>query len=144
MLRISLTALLLLISIPVFSQTKITWDTLTDVTFIDKYSEEVDAYYYFPKFGPSILALNNKEVIIKGYLLIIDPDNDIYILSANPFAACFFCGGAGPESIIELKMGKDHPRFKMDEVLTFRGKLKLNAVDIYKCNYILENARVYQ
>ncbi|MBB6325833.1 hypothetical protein FHS59_001448 [Algoriphagus iocasae] len=144
MLRISLTALLLLISIPVFSQTKITWDTLTDVTFIDKYSEEVDAYYYFPKFGPSILALNNKEVIIKGYLLIIDPDNDIYILSANPFAACFFCGGAGPESIIELKIGKDHPRFKMDEVLTFRGKLKLNAVDIYQCNYILENARVYQ
>lgn len=144
MLRISLTALLLLISIPVFSQTKITWDTLTDVTFTDKYSEEVDAYYYFPKFGPSILALNNKEVIIKGYLLIIDPDNDIYILSANPFAACFFCGGAGPESIIELKMGKDHPRFKMDEVLTFRGKLKLNAVDIYQCNYILENARVYQ
>lgn len=144
MLRISLTALLLLISIPVFSQTKITWDTLTDVTFTDKYSEEVDAYYYFPKFGPSVLALNNKEVIIKGYLLIIDPDNDIYILSANPFAACFFCGGAGPESIIELKIGKDHPRFKMDEVLTFRGKLKLNAVDIYQCNYILENARVYQ
>ena len=144
MLRISLTALLLLISIPVFSQTKITWDTLTDVTFTDKYSEEVDAYYYFPKFGPSVLALNNKEVIMKGYLLIIDPDNDIYILSANPFAACFFCGGAGPESIIELKIGKDHPRFKMDEVLTFRGKLKLNAVDIYQCNYILENARVYQ
>lgn len=144
MLRISLTALLLLISIPVFSQTKITWDTLTDVTFIDKYSEEVDAYYYFPKFGPSVLALNNKEVIIKGYLLIIDPDNDIYILSANPFAACFFCGGAGPESIIELKIGKDHPRFKMDEVLTFRGKLKLNAVDIYQCNYILENAGIYQ
>tara|TARA_R110002020_G_scaffold278923_1_gene494335 strand:+ start:67 stop:501 length:435 start_codon:yes stop_codon:yes gene_type:complete len=140
--KISLVALFLLISVPVFSQIKITWDTLTDVTFTDKYSEEVAAYYYFPKFGPSVLALNSKEVIIQGYLLEIDPDNEIYILSANPFAACFFCGGAGPESIIELKIGKDHPRFKMDEVLTFRGKLRLNAVDIYQCNYILENAKV--
>lgn len=144
MLRISLLILLFAISFAGYAQTNITWDTLTDVTFTDKYSEEVDAYYYFPKFGPSVLALNNREVIIKGYLLVIDPDKDIYILSANPFAACFFCGGAGPESIIELKVPKDHPSFKMDEVLTFRGKLKLNAVDIYQCNYILEDARVYK
>ncbi len=143
MLRISLFSLLLLLSLPSFSQTRITWDRLSDVTFTDRYSKELDAYYYFPNFGPSVLALNNKDVIIKGYLLEIDAENDIYVLSANPFAACFFCGGAGPESIIELKVPKDHPRFKMDEVLTFRGKLKLNVVDFYQCNYILQNARVY-
>ncbi|WP_225444017.1 DUF3299 domain-containing protein [Echinicola arenosa] len=112
--------------------------------FIDKYSKEVDAYYYFPKFGPSVLELNGKEVVIQGFLLEIDPGEDIFILSANPFAACFFCGGAGPESIIELKVPKDHPRFVMDEIMTFKGKLKLNATDIYQCNYILENATVYQ
>jgi len=143
MRRISLFSLLLLLSFGTFSQTRITWETLSDVTFTDRYSKELDAYYYFPNFGPTVLDLNNKEVIIKGYLLEIDATNDIYVLSANPFAACFFCGGAGPESIIELKVPKDHPRFKMDEVLTFRGKLKLNAVDFYQCNYILENARVY-
>lgn len=134
----------LFVSSSVWSQTKITWETLSDVTFTDKYSEEVKAYYYFPSFGPSVLALNNKEVTIKGYVLEIDRDNDVYILSANPFAACFFCGGAGPESIVELKLGKDHPNFKMDQVLTFKGRLKLNAVDIYQCNYILENAEVYR
>jgi hypothetical protein len=143
MLRISLFSLLLLLSLPSFSQTRITWDTLTDVTFTDRYSKELDAYYYFPNFGASVLALNNKEVIIKGYLLEIDAKNDIYVLSANPFAACFFCGGAGPESIIELKVAKDHPRFKMDQVLTFQGEFKLNAADIYQCNYILENAQIY-
>ncbi|MBD8488239.1 DUF3299 domain-containing protein [Echinicola sp. CAU 1574] len=127
-----------------YSQTRITWDTLKDVKFIDKYSKEVDAYYYFPKFGPSVLELNGKEVVIQGFLLEIDPGEDIFILSANPFAACFFCGGAGPESIIELKVPKDHPRFVMDEIMTFKGKLKLNATDIYQCNYILENATVYQ
>ena len=114
------------------------------MTFSDKYSEEVEAYYYFPTFGPSVLALNNKEVIIKGYVLEIDRGNDVYILSANPFAACFFCGAAGPESIVELKLGKNHPRLTMDQVVTFRGILKLNAVDIYQCNYILESAAIYR
>ena len=144
MLKLPLFILSFLVSISAFSQTKINWDTLADVTFTDKYSEEVEAYYYFPTFGPSVLALNNKEVIIRGYVLEIDRGNDVYILSANPFAACFFCGGAGPESIVELKLPKSHPRFSMDEVVTFKGKLKLNAVDIYQCNYILENATVYE
>lgn len=144
MLRRSLIILFCLVGFTAYSQTRITWDTLKDVKFTDKYSKEVDAYYYFPKFGPSLLKLNGKEVVIQGFLLEIDPDEDIYILSANPFAACFFCGGAGPESIIELKVSKDHPRFVMDEVMTFKGKLKLNATDIYQCNYILENATVYQ
>ena len=120
-------------------QTKITWETLEDVSFTDKFSKEVNANYYFPKFGPSVLALNNREVIIKGYVLEIDRGNDVYILSANPFAACFFCEGAGPESIVELKLPKDHPRFEMDQIVTFKGVLKLNAVDIY---YILEKAAV--
>lgn len=142
MLRSLIFILALLASSAVHSQTKINWDTLADVTFTDKYSEEVKAYYYFPTFGSSVLALNNKEVIIRGYVLEIDRGNDVYILSANPFAACFFCGGAGPESIVELKLPKSHPRFDMDEVVTFKGRLKLNAVDIYQCNYILENATV--
>lgn len=143
MLRSLVFMLALLASSAVYSQTKITWDTLSDVTFTDKYSKEVEAYYYFPTFGSSVLALNNKEVIIRGYVLEIDRGNDVYILSANPFAACFFCGGAGPESIVELKLPKSHPRFDMDEIVTFKGRLKLNAVDIYQCNYILENATVY-
>lgn len=124
-----------------YSQTTITWKRLSDVTFTDKFSREVNAYYYFPKFGPAVLALNNKEVIIKGYVLEIDRNEDVYILSANPFAECFFCGGAGPESIVELKFSEKHRRFKIDEVVTFKGILKLNAVDIYQCNYILENAK---
>ncbi|WP_192349005.1 DUF3299 domain-containing protein [Algoriphagus sp. Y33] len=144
MRRIPFLLVCCLISTSIFAQTKINWDILSDVTFSDKYSEEVEAYYYFPTFGPSVLALNNKEVIIKGYVLEIDRGNDVYILSANPFAACFFCGAAGPESIVELKLGKNHPRLTVDQVVTFRGILKLNAVDIYQCNYILESAAIYR
>jgi len=138
-----ITVLLFLISTPGLSQTEITWRTLADVRFTDKWSDEVEAHFYYPHFGPSVTALEGKEVFIKGFMLPIDPDEDIYILSQNPFASCFFCGSAGPESIIELKLKKNHPKFKMDQLVTIKGRLKLNQDDIYQCNYILEEAEIY-
>ncbi len=134
---------LLFVATPGFSQIEITWKTLTDVRFSDKYSEEVDAYYYYPHFGSSVRALDGKELFIKGYMLAIEPKKDIYILSRNPFASCFFCGNGGPESIVELKLKPNHPKFKMDQVVTIKGRLKLNWDDVYQCNYILEEAELF-
>lgn len=136
--------LLLLITItPAYSQVEVTWKTLSDVRFTDKYSEEVEAYYYYPHFDSSVKALDGKEVHIKGYMLPIDPKKGVYILSKSPYASCFFCGNAGPESIIELKLKPDHPKFKMDQVVIMKGKLRLNQDNIHECNYILEEAEVY-
>ena len=128
---------------PCRAQTAVTWEILADVQFSDKYVEEVEAYYLYPDFGASVKALEGKEVFIEGHMLPIDPKEGIYILSRNPFASCFFCGQAGPESIVELKLKPGHPRFKMDQVIIIKGKLKLNQDDIYQCNYILEEAEVY-
>lgn len=126
------------------AQTKITWDTLSDVHFTDEYSEEEEAYYYYPHFGPSVTALEGKEVYLKGYMLVLDPKKGIFILSRYPYAACFFCGSGGPESIVELKLKPHHPKFRMDQVVTMKGFLKLNQHDVYQCNYILEKAELYQ
>ena len=134
---------LLFVAVQGMSQTEITWQTLSNVRFTDKYSEEEEAYYYYPHFGSSVKALEGKEVYLKGYMLAIEPKKDIYILSRNPFAACFFCGNAGPESIVELKLKPGH-KFKMDQVATIKGTLKLNEDDIYQCNYILEDAEPYK
>lgn len=125
------------------AQTKITWKTLQDVTFTDKYSEEVEAYYWHPDFGESVKSLAGKDVYIKGYMLPMDPENGVFILSRYTYAACFFCGGAGPESIIELKLKPDHPKFRMDQRVTIRGILRLNADDVYTCNYIIEEAEIF-
>lgn len=59
--KIALLILLNFLAVSVYSQTKINWDTLSDVTFTDKYSQEVEAYYYFPKFGSTVLALIIKK-----------------------------------------------------------------------------------
>ncbi len=134
---------LLFIATPCLSQSKITWQTLSKVQFTDKYSEEVEAYYYYPHFGNAVKAMDGKEVYLKGYMLLMDPEKGFYILSRNPFSACFFCGNSGPESIVELKLKPNHPKFKMDQVVTIKGKLKLNRDDVYQCSYILLEAEPY-
>ena len=36
---------------------ELTWQTLSDVEFTDVYLEELDAYYWMPKFGESVARL---------------------------------------------------------------------------------------
>lgn len=143
MLRTLIVIVLVVFGMQAIAQNTITWQTLSDIRFTDKYSEEVDAYFYYPHFGPSVQALEGTEVVIKGYMLVFDKENEMYILSKNPYASCFFCGNAGPESIIELNLKPDHPDFKMDQFVTIRGILALNAEDIYHCNYILKDAELH-
>ena len=126
-----------------FAQTEITWKTLENVRFSRKYFEEIDEYLYYPHFGKAVQKLEGQVVLIEGYMLPLDPEEDIFILSRNPFAACYFCGASGPESIIELMLNPDHPPFEMDQVLMMKGILRLNQDDYNHCNYILEAAEVW-
>lgn len=121
---------------------KVTWELLRDVTFNKKWFEAEQVYMLYPTFGANIKKLDKKEVAITGYVIPRDLDAGLYVLSAFPFSACFFCGGAGPESVMTLNFTKGSRKFKTDERLTFKGTLKLNADDIYELNYILDNAEV--
>ena len=129
--------------ITTYSQTEIDWGTLADVEFTDVYMEEVDEYFLYPHFGSSVRELAGQEVLIRGFVLAIDPTDNYYILSKGPFSSCFFCGVGGPETIIELEMKSKKEIFIMDEVATLKGTPKLNSDDIYHCNYILQDAEVY-
>ena len=87
-----------------FAQKEIDWNVLADVQFTDLYIEEVDEYFLYPHFGPSVRELAGQEVMIRGFVLAIDPTENYYILSKGPFSSCFFCGVGGPETIVELEM----------------------------------------
>ena len=104
----------------------------------------MDAYFWKPTFSPKIKALEGEEIFITGYLVPVDYDANYYVLSRFPYANCFFCGGAGPESVVDLRIKGDHRMYKTDERLTFKGKLKLNDSDIYQLTYILEGAQEYK
>jgi hypothetical protein len=119
----------------------LTWQTLEDVTFKDVFIEEMGAYYWKPTFGPKVKALEGKPFYITGYIIPVDVDEDFYVLSRYPYANCFFCGGAGPESVVDLQFkGKSKRAYQTDERLTFVGTFHLNSDDIYQMNYILKDA----
>ena len=143
-MRSKIIFIILFISKISFSQTEINWTNLEDVEFSERYVEEVDEYVLFPSFGFDVQQLDGKEVILSGYILAIDPEIGYYVLSKGPFASCFFCGAAGPETIVELSLKSKDKSFMMDEFATFKGYLKLNSDDIYRCVYIIEFAEVYR
>ena len=80
---------------------------------------------------------------ISGYVLPMDVSGEAYVLSAFPFASCFFCGGAGQESVVELRLKNFSQSFETDEFLSFTGVLKLNKEEL-ELNYILDVAEVSQ
>ncbi len=119
----------------------ISWLTLTDVKFEEKISEVDSALYLYPTFGKIVKSLNGKKVSLKGFIIPVDPTEHFYVLSANPFSACFFCGKAGPESIMELELRADPSKaYEMDQFSTFEGVFVLNGTDVEHCNYILKDA----
>lgn len=126
---------------------KLTWKMLSDVVFTDEYSEEVQAYVPYPTFGAQLEAIKGREVLVEGYVIPLEETGDetILVLSAQPYSSCFFCGGAGPESVMDIKLRPGTNRkFTTDDRITFRGRLRLNDDDLYFLNYILEDAEVYQ
>lgn len=125
-----------------FSQYRsIDWRFLAKVTWDDRYFPDYDETVWYPEFSQEVLGADSSLVEIQGYIIPIDVESGFYVLSANPFASCFFCGNAGPESVLELQFTQPLKNiYKTDEIATFRGRLKLNWDDLEHCNYILTNA----
>lgn len=127
-----------LVVVKMDSQERLTWNDLSDVTFKRTYNPIYDTDFLVPTFGKHVKSFVGKQVIIKGYFLDIAGDGEFLLLSKQPMATCFFCGGAGPETIIEVNF-KKKPNFKTDQIIEIIGLLKLNADDVDHCNYILNN-----
>ena len=120
------------------AQLKISWDDLYQVTFKTKENGNL-----IPTFGEELLELDGEEVYLSGYLIPIDLSRNTYVISAYPNASCFFCGGAGPESVMELQLKEANRNYRTDEWKRFKGKLCLNKDDPKHLHYLLEDAEEY-
>jgi hypothetical protein len=118
------------------------WDTLARVPFHSKFFKEHNEYFLVPTFDAAIRSREGKEIILKGHYMPFDLPEKSVILSKYPYAACFFCGGAGPESVAEVVFLNKPPRFRADQIITVKGKLKLNDKDVSHLNFILMDAEL--
>ncbi|MCS6930282.1 MAG: hypothetical protein NZM43_12405 [Saprospiraceae bacterium] len=116
------------------------WQVLRDVQYKRKYHAEYDEYFEYPIFGPKVRAIEGKKIEIQGY--IIPLGGGVYALSKNPYAACFFCGGAGPETVIGLNFSKTPKRLRVDDYLRVRGIFHLNDTDVDQFMYQLNAAEI--
>jgi len=140
--RLILLVLLLFLSGLGFAQTPTDgWTAFAKTKFDAKYNEKAGEYFLYPTFPADLKANVGKEIDLEGYYLPIDVDGDAYIiLSKFPYSQCFFCGGAGPESIAEIYFKVKPPKFEGDQFIRIKGKLKLNDVDLEHGNFIVEEA----
>jgi hypothetical protein len=119
------------------------WNEFAKTKFEPKYNEKTSEYLFYPGFTNELKALVGKDVILEGYYVPFAPeDGDYIILSKFPMSQCFFCGGSGPESVVEVNFSKDPGKFQVDDLITVKGKLKLNADDQEHVNFILTDAFV--
>ena len=124
------------------AQEYLDWAILADVSFEDHYSKEYKMDLLKANFGEIIKQYDGKEVMLTGYMIPIDPMGTAYVLSRNPNSSCFFCGGAGPETIVGLRLDPKHTkRYKTDEYLTFKGKLILNELNEKQFTYMILDAQ---
>lgn len=119
------------------------WDLFAKVKFTPQLIKEVNEYFLVPTFDSKIRDYEGKEFSLEGYFIPMDlGDRNTIVLSKNPYAQCFFCGGAGPESVAEVIFASRPPKFKMDQIVSVTGTLRLNQKDITHMNFILEKARL--
>ena len=118
------------------------WNLLSKVTFKKEYDEMLGFKVDVPVFGEEVKAIADKEVVIKGYIIPVEgyKSHKEFVFSAYPYNMCFFCGGAGPETVMEVF--SNEPVKYTAEPIVLRGKLELNASDINRLMYILNDAEL--
>ncbi|UII76222.1 hypothetical protein LV716_00030 [Flagellimonas sp. HMM57] len=123
-----------------YAQTSLDWSDLTGGISFQALSLE-DPFPGFTKarFSEDLKALEGKEIVLTGYFLVLDGSQSVYMLSMNPMASCFFCGNGGPETVVGLQFA-EKPAFKMDELLSVNGILRLNRQNPNEYYYRIENA----
>jgi hypothetical protein len=119
------------------------WVLFSQVKYTQRFFKEYNEYFLVPAFDARMRHYENQEILLKGHYMPLDlEEKNVIILSKFPYSACFFCGGAGPESVAEIHFRVTPRRFKTDQVLQVSGKLLLNANDVNHMNFILKDAEL--
>jgi len=118
------------------------WKTLSKITYKQEYNELFGFKVDIPIFSEQIKSLENSEVKVKGYIIPIEgyKSHKEFMFSAFPYNMCFFCGGAGPETVMEVEAIE--PIEYSAEQVVIKGKLILNADDINRMMYILKDVEL--
>ena len=118
------------------------WDLLSTVEIVTGYDDFMGAEIEKPKFSSELKAKEGSKVTLEGFIIPLQQDTkqDYFVLSRFPYQSCFFCGAAGPETVVEVY--SDRGFSFTDERVKVEGTLRLNADNPIHLFYIIEDAEV--
>ncbi|MEM9928602.1 MAG: hypothetical protein AAF840_02165 [Bacteroidota bacterium] len=116
------------------------WKTLAKITYEKKFDELLGFKVDVPVFAQEIRDLEGEIVEVSGYIVPVEgyKSHTEFVFSAYPYNMCFFCGGAGPETVMEVTSVE--PIKYSTERVKLRGKLLLNGDDINRLMYVMTEA----
>jgi hypothetical protein len=116
------------------------WKELADVSF-----ETVESQEGYPmdvaEFGEKVKNLKGKKIRLKGYIIPLEElrGQKYFIFSRYPFNLCYFCGAAGPETIVEVRSQEEI--LFTEDLIELEGLFETNASDPDHMMYLLLEAR---
>ena len=140
-MRVLLISTLLLFAQLTYAQTENFWHTLAQVNF--KTVKDPNGYdAELPIFSKYLKTFHGKKVTIKGYVIPLDElgGSGKFMLSSLPFNLCYFCGSAGPETVVEVET-TEKVKFSTKQI-TMEGFIYLNESDPNHHIYIFKNAKI--
>ncbi|TAD95335.1 MAG: hypothetical protein EAZ97_15680 [Bacteroidetes bacterium] len=116
------------------------WKVLAKVQTKRKIDPKTKYEIEYPVFSEEVKALAGKTVSIKGYIIPLQElkNQSYFVLSSLPYNLCFFCGSAGPETVMEVNSKKKIAY--TTEIISLKGKLRINDKDGEHLMYILDEA----
>ncbi|MEP0271182.1 MAG: hypothetical protein ABJO91_03110 [Ekhidna sp.] len=118
------------------------WELLSSVEIVMGYDDFMGTEIEQPKFSEQLKLREGKELTLEGFIIPLqqESDQDYFVLSRFPYQSCFFCGAAGPETVVEVYSDREF-RFT-DERVKVTGTLRLNDDNPLHLFYILEKCEV--
>jgi hypothetical protein len=131
-----------LISRSVCAQETDVWKILSEVNFETTTAGDSGFEMDSPKFSKKLWSYNGKKVQLKGYMIPVSETKGKtdYMISSLPFNSCYFCGGAGPETVVEVQT-KEKLAFT-NKLVTMEGILFLNDFDPDHHMYMIKDAKL--
>ncbi|MBP6399091.1 MAG: hypothetical protein KA340_14495 [Saprospiraceae bacterium] len=123
-----------------YAQTESVWKTLAKITYRKEYDELMGFKIDKPVFSDAIKNMEGKTITVKGYIIPVEgyKSHKEFIFSAFPYSMCFFCGGAGPETVMEVG-AKEAIKYTTEQI-TLTGTLRLNSDDINRLMFKIDHA----
>jgi len=140
--RCFFTIIILILGLQISLVSQSIWPVLSQVSYKKIQDEQLGFEVDYPIFGSELRSLEGKWVQVKGYIIPTDgyKSHTEFVFSAFPYKSCYFCGAAGPETVMEIHAIKGI-QFTSEKI-ELKGRLKLNDSDLNRLMFVLIDAEI--